>query len=146
MKAKIALVFAFSVLFLLIVSCTKGNRVAIVNHSSSPLKVKSIGEFGKFSDCNVEQMLYFKPDWMHDNTNVLVTIERANVRLEYHFNVISFDRSYADLRKRRIVFAFGDDNKVYLVKPSDDPIHEPIGSQPTGYPLAPAKVTEVNSK
>lgn len=134
MKTRITVLI--TILLLLLVSCTKGKRIAIVNQSKSPLKVKSIG---RSYDCNVGQLVYFKPDLTSGYSTYYITIERAKVRLVYYVSsfdgLSSFEGTYVDGKHRRVVFAFRDDDKLYLIKPTDDPIHEHIGSQPPGYPL-----------
>jgi len=120
-----ALVMAFAML-----ACSKSITLGIINRSGMPVSIKQPTKI----DCGPNEVVFFIPERKkHD-------IEISTQTGSFSYDLLAMPPSYLDIKnKKRLLFVFAQDHKLYLLNPTNNPLAEQIGDQPTGYPLIPAK-------
>jgi hypothetical protein len=127
---KTGAIFAVLFLVLLVISCSKAITVCIVNHSSSDI---NIDDHGKWVRCASGQMVSFFPERESDHD---IAIQSGSETFLYCLT--NAPVGFLDIgQKNRLVFDFEQDRKLYILKPTKDPLKENMETQPTGYPLVP---------
>jgi hypothetical protein len=121
-----------SVLFIAfaILACSKSITLGIINRSGVPVSINQPTKL----DCGPNEIAFFTPERKkHD-------IEISTQAGSFSYDLLGMPPSYLDIQnKKRLLFVFGEDHKLYLLKPTNNPLAEKIGDQPPGYPLVPAK-------
>jgi len=76
-------------------------------------------------------MISFIPELRDGND---ISIQSGNEM--FFYRLTNTPASYLDIKhNNQLLFVFSKDNKLYLLKPTDKPLDEEIGLQPSGYPL-----------
>ncbi|HTA95942.1 MAG TPA: hypothetical protein VK769_07440 [Verrucomicrobiae bacterium] len=115
---------------LLAISCSKVITVCIINHSDTAI---SIDNHGKQLRCEPGQIISFIPE-LQDDHDIAVRLGSESL----FYKLTNTPSSFLDIKHdKRLLFVFGKDRKLYLLKPTDKPLDEDIGFQPAGYPLIP---------
>jgi hypothetical protein len=123
-------IYVLFFLGLLAISCSKAITVCIINHSETAI---SIDDHGKQILCEPGKIVSFHPELVNDHD---ITVQAETGTLSYRLT--NSPISFLDLEhSKRLLFAFGKDHKLYLLKPTDKPLDEDIGIEPSGYPLIP---------
>jgi hypothetical protein len=126
---KYILCFVSAGLALLLFACGSAVTFVFVNQSANAIFVD---DEAKSYVCPANQMVSFIP--RRTNYDVVIRVGRE----AFNYNLAPMPESFLDRRNnKRVLFAFSEDRKLYLLKPTDDPLHEPIQQQPQGYPLIP---------
>jgi hypothetical protein len=121
-------IFISLFLALLAISCSKAITVVIINRSGTDINVE---EEGKWVSCVSGQMASFIPEIEKDHDiAILVGSEK------YLYRLTNCPSSFLDVsRNKRLLFVFNQGHQLYILTPTNDPLVEDIGVQPTGYPL-----------
>ena len=112
-------------------ACGKAVTVVLVNDSAS---VIVIDDEDRSFTCRPRELVSYVPRRrQHD------FLIRAGQSV-FAYDLQPMPESFLDRKgKKRVVFVFREDHKIYLLKPTDRPLEEAIGRQPPGYPLSPKR-------
>jgi len=120
---------AIGIIALLTSSCVTPITIALINRSDGPI---AILKEAKTFECQPDQLVSFVPGRKHHD--IVIRTRRA---------ILSYDLKptpelYLDhKREKRLLLMFRNDERLYLLEPTDKPIESGIGVQPEGYPLSP---------
>jgi hypothetical protein len=114
------------------VSCSKALTICMINRSNETL---NITDHGKDLICEPGKMVSFIPE-RKDGNDIVIQAEGTT----FSYVLANTPTSYLDIApgaRPCLWLVFKQDNKLYLLKPSKEPLNENVGVQPPDYPLAP---------
>lgn len=82
--------------------------------------------------CNPDKSVSFNPGFKQYD----IAIRLPGKSLYY--DLTNTPAGFLDVeRNKRLILVFGEDHKLYLLRPTDKPLEESVSEQPAGWPLVP---------
>jgi hypothetical protein len=112
------------------ISCSKAITICIINRSEIAINVI---DHQKVLLCEPGQMVSFIPEGESGHDIAIQTKDET-----FFYSLTNVPMSFLDIvHDKRMLFAYKQDHKLYLLIPTDKPLDEDVSSQPANYPLIP---------